>query len=92
VEDPSISDRGSNYRHMVRVEAHLKNGARLEQTVEAPRGSELSFASEADIVQKFKNLATHVVSVAKADNIVNLVLGAERLGSAGQIAEALAGD
>ena len=91
VEDPSITGRGSNYRHMVRVEVHLKNGDRLEQTVEAPRGSEHSFASEADIVQKFKKLATHVVSAAKADEVVNLVLGAEKLERAGQIAEALAG-
>jgi aconitate decarboxylase len=91
VEDPSITGRGSNYRHMVRVEVYLKNGAKLEQTVEAPRGSEHSFASEADIVQKFKKLATHVVSAAKADNVVNLVLGAEKLERAGQIAEALAG-
>jgi aconitate decarboxylase len=91
VEDPSITGRGSNYRHMVRVEVNLKNGARLEQTVEAPRGSEHSFASEADIVQKFKKLATHVVSAAKADKVVNLVLGAEKLERAGQIAEALAG-
>jgi aconitate decarboxylase len=90
VHDPSITDRGSNYRHMVRVEVHLKNGVKLEQTVEAPRGSESSFASEADIVQKFKKLATHVVSDAKADNVVNLVLGAEKLARAEQIAQALA--
>jgi len=88
--DPSITSRGSNYRHMVRVEVHLKNGVKLEQTVEAPRGSENSFASEAEIVQKFKKLATHVVSDAKADGVLNLVLGAEKLERAEQIAEALA--
>jgi aconitate decarboxylase len=90
VHDPAITERGSNYRHMVRVEAHLKNGKRLERTVEAPRGSEKSFASEADIVEKFKKLATHTVSAAKADAIVNLVLGAEKLPRANQIAEGLA--
>ena len=90
VEDPSITDRGSSYRHMVRVDVQLKNGVKLEQTVEAPRGSEESFASEADIVGKFRNLATHVVSDAKADAVVNLVLGAEKLARAEQIAEALA--
>jgi aconitate decarboxylase len=90
VHDPSITARGSNYRHMVRVEVHLKNGVKLEQTVEAPRGSENSFASEFDIVQKFKKLATHVVSAAKADDVVNLVLGAEKLARAEQIAQALA--
>ncbi len=90
VHDPAITARGSNYRHMVRVEVHLKNGKRLERTVEAPRGSEQSFASEADIVDKFKKLATHTVSAAKADAIVDLVLGAEKLKRAEEIAEGLA--
>ena len=90
LEDPSITARGSGYRHMVRVEVLLKSGVKLEQTVEAPRGSEKSFASEADIVQKFNKLATHVVGTAKADAIVNLVLGADKLARAEQIAEALA--
>jgi len=90
VHDPSITARGSNYRHMVRVELRLNNDVKLEQTVEAPRGSEHSFASEAEIVQKFRKLATHVISDAKADSIVNLVLGAEKLEQAEQIARALA--
>jgi aconitate decarboxylase len=90
VHDPAITGRGSNYRHMVRVEVILKNGVKLEQTVEAPRGSENSFASQADIVQKFKKLATHVISDAEADDVVNLVLGAEKLAHAEQIAQALA--
>ena len=89
LHDPSITARGASYRHMVRVEVHLINGAKLEQTVEAPRGSEESFASEADIVRKFKNLATHVVSDAKADEVVNLVLGAEKLARADEIARVL---
>ena len=90
LHDPAITARGANYRHMVRVEVQLKNGARLEQTVEAPRGSETSFASEADIVRKFKALAAHAVSGAKADEVVNLVLGVDKLGRAEQIAESLA--
>jgi 2-methylcitrate dehydratase PrpD len=90
VHDPSITARGSNFRHMVRVEVNLKNGTHLEETVEAPRGSEKSFASEADIVQKFKKLAAHVVSDAKADAVVNVVLGAEKLARADEIARTLA--
>ena len=89
VHDPSITARGSNYRHMVRVEVSLKDGVKLERTVEVPRGSEESFASEADIVQKFKKLTTHIVGDAKADNVVNLVLGAEKLYRAERIAQAL---
>jgi len=90
VHDPSITERGSNYRHMVRVEVHLKNGTNLKQTLEAPRGSEKSFASEADIVQKFKKLATHAVGAAKAEAIINLVFGAEKLTRAEEIVQALA--
>jgi 2-methylcitrate dehydratase PrpD len=75
---------------MVRVAVHLKNGAKLEQTVEAPRGSETSFASEADIVQKFKKLAMPMIGDAKADELINLVLGAEKLARAEQIAQTLA--
>ena len=90
VHDPSITARGSNLRHMVRVEVHLKNGTKLEQTVEAPRGSEQSFSSEADIVQKFKKLAVPIVGETKADNIAGVVLGAEKLDQAEQIAQVLA--
>ncbi|HWE78596.1 MAG TPA: MmgE/PrpD family protein [Pseudolabrys sp.] len=90
LHDPAITARGSNYRHMVHVEVALKNGTRLEETVEAPRGSENSFASEAGVVRKFTTLATHTVSAAKAARIVELVLGADKLGRAAEIAEALA--
>ncbi|HEY1473337.1 MAG TPA: MmgE/PrpD family protein [Pseudolabrys sp.] len=90
LHDPAITARGANYRHMVRVEVQLKNGAKLERTVETPRGSETSFASEADIVRKFKTLAAHAVNGTQADEIVNLVLGADKLARAEQIAQALA--
>jgi 2-methylcitrate dehydratase PrpD len=76
---------------MVRVEVELNDGGRLARTVEAPRGSETSFAAEADIVEKFKKLATRAVGAAKVDEIVNLVLGAEKLQRADEIAGALAG-
>src|SRR3569832_367974 len=90
VHDPAITERGSNYRHMVRVEVALKNGTRMERTVEAPLGSERSFASEADVERKFKTLAAHTVSEAKADAVVNLLLGADMLARADDIAAALA--
>jgi len=73
----------------VRVDVNLKNGTTLEQTVEAPRGSEKSFASKTDVIQKFKKLATHVISNARADNVVNLVLGADKLDNAARISQAL---
>ena len=88
--DPAITERGSNFRHMVRVDVKLKDGTRLQETVEAQRGSEKSFASEADIVGKFMKLATHTVGREQANRIVELVLGADKLVRADEIARSLA--
>jgi 2-methylcitrate dehydratase PrpD len=76
---------------MVRVQVRLRDGTSLKETVEAPRGSEHFFATEADVVGKFMKLATHVLRDADAARIVELVLVAERLGDAGELARALAG-
>ena len=54
--DPSITNRGSNYRHMVRVDVHLRDGSVESETREAPRGSEHSFATSDEIVDKFRKL------------------------------------
>jgi aconitate decarboxylase len=88
--DPAITARGSNFRHMVRAKVKLADGTRMEEIVEAPRGSEHSFASEADIVAKFIKLAADTVGRAQADRIVELVLGADKLARADEIARALA--
>jgi len=87
--DPDITARGSNYRHMVRVEAHLKDGTRLEEVVEAPRGSEHSFASEADIVDKFEKLARHALPGDRVERLRDAVLGLDELADAGDIARLL---
>lgn len=88
-EDPDITARGSNYRHMVRVEVHLREGTVLEETVEAPRGSEHSFASEADIVEKFEKLAVHALPRDQVERLRDAVLGLDDLGDAGEIGRLL---
>ena len=62
---------------MVRVEIVLKDGSHLEQTVEAPRGSEQSFAGEADIVAKMRKLCAGHIDDDKAERIVDWMLHAE---------------
>jgi 2-methylcitrate dehydratase PrpD len=74
---------------MVRVEVHLRDGTRLEETVEAPRGSEQKFASEADVVAKFGKLAGRVLGRRQVDRIVELVLGCEGLADIGMMVHAL---
>lgn len=77
--DPEITAKGSNYRHMVRVEALLKDGTHLEETVEAPRGSEKSFASNDLVVDKFMKLAHHGMAESQARELSESVLDLENL-------------
>jgi 2-methylcitrate dehydratase PrpD len=83
--DPEISEKGPKFRQMVRVEVHLKDGARLERTVEIARRKK-EIASEAEIVAKFQNLAGHVLPKKQVDELRDAVLGLERLDDAAKIA------
>jgi aconitate decarboxylase len=89
VEDPAITALGSRYRHKVRVEIRLKNGEIHEETVEAPRGSEKKFASDQDVIAKFRKLTRGRISDSQAERIVDLVMNAERVASAKDLATAL---
>src|SRR5471030_109892 len=71
--DPSITARGTRFRHVVRVEVHLRDGTRHDETVEAPRGSENKFASESDVVEKFRKLTRDALPAAQATRIVSMV-------------------
>jgi 2-methylcitrate dehydratase PrpD len=88
--DPQISARGAKFRHMVRVEVHLADGSRHEETVEAPRGSERNFASAADVVAKFRKLAGRVLTTGQTERLAELVLGCDKLPDVAPLVAALA--
>jgi 2-methylcitrate dehydratase PrpD len=87
--DPAITARGAKSRHVVRVEVHLTDGTVQAETVEAPRGSEQKFASEGDVMEKFRKLTRGVVTDVKAERIGELVLGCDKLDDIGVLASAL---
>ena len=89
-EDPAITARGSRFRHMVHVAVELNDGTRMTETVVAPRGSEDSFASAADVIAKFTKLAGRRIPSAQVDRIVDAVLHAERLPQAASLVQLLA--
>jgi hypothetical protein len=68
----------------------LRDGTELEQTLEAQRGSEHAFASEAEIVHKMQHLAGHRFTPQHVARIVDWVLHAERQADAGELARLLA--
>ena len=85
--DTEITARGSKFRHMVKVEVELNDGARMDTAVEAPRGSEHNFASAADVVRKFEQLAAHALPAARVAELRDAVLGLEKLDDAGRIVD-----
>jgi len=88
--DPAITARGARFRHAVRLEVHLADGTRHEETVTAPRGSEQAFASEGDVVGKFAKLAGKVLGEGQVDRIAELVLGCDKLDDIGVLVDTLA--
>lgn len=90
LHDPTITARGAQFRHMVRVDVALKDGTRETQMVEAPRGSEQKFASEADVLAKFRKLARGRMGDGDAERLATLVLGCDKLGDVALLLNALA--
>ncbi|MDH3437694.1 MAG: MmgE/PrpD family protein, partial [Betaproteobacteria bacterium] len=90
VHDPEITAKGAKFRHLVHVEAHLTDGTVLKRTVEAARGSEKKFASDAEIVEKFEKLAVKALPKAQLGKLRDTMLGLDKLGDATEIARLLA--
>ncbi len=73
----------------MRVEVKLKDGTQHAQTVEAPRGSEQKFASEADVIAKFGKLARRTLRDADAERVATIVLGCDKLADVALLVKAL---
>ncbi len=89
-EDPAITALGSTARHKVRVEVILRDGTRLEETVESQRGSEHAFASADDIVDKMRKLAAHRIDSSRIERIIDWVMHAEAMPDAAELPRLLA--
>jgi aconitate decarboxylase len=89
VEDPAITALGAKFRHKVQVSVHLKDGAVLEEGLEAPRGSEKNFASASDIQAKFQKLASRVFAPAECNRIMDMMLSVDALPDIGVLVKAL---
>ncbi len=87
MEDPEITALGADMRHKVHVELTLKDGTVMNDTVEKARGSEVKFATDEQIIGKFKSLAVKAISASQADNLANAVMDMENLKDAGAIAK-----
>jgi len=61
----------------------------LKRTVEAGRGSEKNFASDADVIAKFEKLAAKALPKAQVEKLRDAMLGLDKLADAGELARLL---
>jgi aconitate decarboxylase len=86
LHDPEITALGAKFRHKVHVEAHLADGTVMKRTVEAARGSEKKFASDAEIVEKYEKLARKALPAVQVRKLRDAMLGLEKLKDAAELA------
>lgn len=89
IHDPAITALGARLRHKVHVELHLNDGTVMKRTVEAARGSEKHFASDAEIIEKFEKLAVKALPKARVAELRDAVMGIEKLPDASVLSKLL---
>jgi aconitate decarboxylase len=89
VHDPAITALGAKFRHKVRVEIHFTDGSREEETREAPRGSEQSFAGPDEIVEKFRKLTRSTMQPSQQDEVIGIILRMEEIDDMARLPQAL---
>ena len=79
VHDPAITALGAAFRHKVRVEVRWRDGSAEIESREAPRGSEQSFATAGDIVEKFHKLSRGTMGAKQQEALVSAVMQLDEL-------------
>jgi aconitate decarboxylase len=89
IHDPAITTLGAAHRHRVRVEVHFRDGSVEHESRDAPRGSEQNFASEAQIIDKFRKLTRAAIAEQQQNALIEAVLQVERLPDSRAVIELL---
>jgi 2-methylcitrate dehydratase PrpD len=89
IHDPAITALGAAHRHQVRVEVHFRDGSVEHETRDAPRGSEQNFASETQIIDKFRKLTRAAMAEEHQTALIEVVLRLEQLPDSGTMIDLL---
>jgi aconitate decarboxylase len=89
VEDPEFESLGDEGRHGVNVEVHLQNGNSYSERVLHAKGSDQHPMSKDEILQKFRLLASRVLSRPRLEKLEDTLLHLEKLDDARKIAKLL---
>jgi aconitate decarboxylase len=88
--DPEITALGGKFRHRVRVEVTLKDGAVLKQMQDTARGMAEWFLTDRDIVDKFEKLVRHALPEKQMQELRDTVLDLENLKDTARLGRLLA--
>src|SRR5215470_642132 len=89
VEDPEFESLGDEGRHGVNLEVHLQNGTRYSEQILHAKGSDQHPMSKDEILQKFRLLASRVISRPHLEKLEDTLLHLEKLDDARKIAKLL---
>jgi aconitate decarboxylase len=89
VEDPEFESLGDEGRHGVNVEVHLQNGNSYSERVLHAKGSDQHPMSKDEILEKFRLLASRVLSRPRLEKLEDTLLHLEKLDDARKIAKLL---
>ena len=79
IHDPAITALGAAHRHQVRLDVFFRDGSVEHETRDAPRGSEQNFASEAQIIDKFRKLTRAAMAERQQNALIDAVLRLEQM-------------
>jgi len=89
VEDPEFESLGDEGSHCVNVEVHLQNGNSYSERVLHAKGSDQHPMSKDEILQRFRLLASRVLSRPRLEKLEDTLLHLEKLDDARKIAKLL---
>lgn len=78
VEDPELEALGDRYRYAIKLEFFLRDGSCLQEKLLQAKGSEEWPLTEAEIVSKFKLLASKTLKPSQVERLLETVQGLER--------------
>jgi 2-methylcitrate dehydratase PrpD len=89
VEDAQFDALGDEGRHGVNLEVQLRDGKAYSETVLHAKGSDQHPMAQEEVLQKFRLLASRVLSASRIEKLEETLLNVEKLDDARQIGKLL---
>ncbi len=89
LEDPAFEALGDEGRHGITLEVQLRDATSYRETVHHAKGSDKNPMTQEEVLQKFRLLASRVLSPSRLEELEDTLLHLERLEDAKRLGELL---